>query len=436
VSAYDVVAHWVYWRCGDQPTDPAGVYDVDTGRNLAVPGGPGTLGDGFLVQRQDYKLMVTDLTAAGSPSTRLLADTDDWHPYFTVDREGGQVVAYRADGGKIEVVPVDVPASALTVLDSWTPPALTVAKGGETWEPEWDLSKRSTWTLQLSTARGEVVRTLTGTSAGTSVAASWDGRTSDGGPLAADGAYTWKLTAKPADGAGADLVRTGTVGLRARPVQVPVTAPKYATDASATLTFTVAWGPRPDGVTGVDVDACTATSRGPDGTPAYGTCQPWLRGTKAASAAYTGKGGTAVRFVVRPVDAWSGTVTATSASTYVPVDDQAVASRFAGRWTRVQETGALSGKLRSATAAGATFTLTKAGGSVAVIGDRCRACGKFTVYVDNVLTATVDTYAATTRYRQPLWTADLAAGRHMVTVKIVGTAHRPAVRLDAFAALP
>src|SRR5207244_3108193 len=104
-----------------------------------------------------------------------------------------------------------------------------------------------------------------GTSAGTSVAASWDGRTSDGGPLAADGAYTWKLTAKPADGVGADLVRTGTVGLRARPVQVPVTAPKYATDASATRTFTVAWGPRPDGVTGVDVDACAATSRRPDG---------------------------------------------------------------------------------------------------------------------------------------------------------------------------
>ena len=58
------------------------------------------------------------------------------------------------------------------------------------------------------------------------------------------------------------------------------------------------------------------------------------------------------------------------------------------------------------------------------------------MYVDNVLTATVDTYAATTRYRQTLWTVDLAAGRHTVTVKVVGTAHRPAVRLDGFASLP
>lgn len=59
---------------------------------------------------------------------------------------------------------------------------------------------------------GKVVRTLTGGEARGLVAPSWDGKDS-AGRFVANGAYTWALTAKAADGQGADLAASGALSV-------------------------------------------------------------------------------------------------------------------------------------------------------------------------------------------------------------------------------
>ncbi len=57
--------------------------------------------------------------------------------------------------------------------------------------------------------------------------------------------------------------------------------------------------------------------------------------------------------------------------------------------------------------------------------------GKVRIYVDGVLTKTVDTHSATLKHRSVVWAARMAAGVHVVRLVNVGTAGRPRIDLDA-----
>ncbi|MFE2260864.1 hypothetical protein [Streptomyces griseosporeus] len=214
-SDIQAVNTWLYWSCG--ASGPAGVYDRAAGRAIAVPAGQARLADGWLVRenRTTHELLLTDFHT-GTATTRTAAvlpatdrDTGGNTGRWTVDRFGGNLAHLTAQG-QVAIVTAGVPTSPLAQMEAQTDaaPGPTTA---EPWQPVWQLSKPSTWTLTLSTASGTVARTLTGASADAAVRASWDGLWSDGRRVT--GSYTWKLTARPRDGQGPDLTVTGTTSV-------------------------------------------------------------------------------------------------------------------------------------------------------------------------------------------------------------------------------
>ncbi|NEB39609.1 FG-GAP-like repeat-containing protein [Streptomyces sp. SID14515] len=218
------VGRWVYWRCGGPVHDfkGAGVYDLQAKRSVKLGAEETLLGDGYLVRRSDASgLTLVDLHGglpAGGKESDLprrvvatvaeLGDRTGRRSGWTVDRFGGHV-AYTGTDRQVRIVPSGVPASRIAVIDAETP-ALDIGAG--VWKPRWWLSKPAgSWGLTLKNkATGQTVRTLSGGEARGLVAPSWDGKDA-AGRYVANGAYTWTLTAKPADGVQTDLSASGTV---------------------------------------------------------------------------------------------------------------------------------------------------------------------------------------------------------------------------------
>ncbi|PPS82699.1 FG-GAP-like repeat-containing protein [Streptomyces sp. MH60] len=218
------VGRWVYWQCDDSWPNyrGGGVYDRQTKRSLKLGTDKTLLGDGYLVRQADATgLTLVDLhgglqaggTEADLPRRVIvtaaeLGDRTVRRAGWTVDRFGGHV-AYTGADRRVRIVPSGVPASRVAVIDAETP-ALDLRAGA--WKPRWWLSKpAASWTLTLKNkASGTTVRTLSGGEARGLVSTSWDGRDA-AGKYVPNGAYTWTLTAKPADGAGAGLSASGTV---------------------------------------------------------------------------------------------------------------------------------------------------------------------------------------------------------------------------------
>ncbi|MFC7936037.1 FG-GAP-like repeat-containing protein [Streptomyces sp. NPDC057387] len=221
------VGRWVYWQCDDSWPNyrGGGVYDRQTERTLKLGTDKTLLGDGYLVRQSDTTgLTLVDLhdglpaggTEADLPRRVIataaeLGDRTVPRAGWTVDRFGGHV-AYTGADRRVRIVPSGVPASRIAVIDAQTTPALDLRAGGATWASRWWLSKpAASWTLTLrNKASGKTVRTLSGGEARGALSASWDGRDT-AGAYVPNGAYTWTLTAKPADGVGADLSVSGTV---------------------------------------------------------------------------------------------------------------------------------------------------------------------------------------------------------------------------------
>lgn len=218
------VGRWVYWQCDDSwPNyDGGGVYDRQAKRSLRLGAAKTLLGDGYLVRHTNAAgLTLVDLhnglpaggTEADLPQRVVvtaaeLGDRTGRRSGWTVDRFGGHV-AYTGADRRVRIVPSGVPASRIAVIDADTP-ALDIKAGA--WKPRWWLSKpAASWSLTLKNkATGKTVRTLSGGEARGLVAPSWDGRDAAGKHVP-NGAYTWTLTAKPADGVQADLSVSGTV---------------------------------------------------------------------------------------------------------------------------------------------------------------------------------------------------------------------------------
>ncbi|MFI0503306.1 FG-GAP-like repeat-containing protein [Streptomyces albogriseolus] len=220
------VGRWVYWQCDDSWPNyrGGGVYDRQAKRSVKVGTDKALLGDGYLVRQSDTTgLTLVDLhegLQAGATEADLprrvivtaaeLGDRTVPRAGWTVDRFGGHV-AYAGADRRVRIVPSGVPASRIAVIDAETSSALDI-KAGKTWTSRWWLSKpAASWTLTLrNKASGKAVRTLSGGEARGLLPASWDGKDA-AGRYVPNGAYIWTLTAKPADGAGADLSVSGTV---------------------------------------------------------------------------------------------------------------------------------------------------------------------------------------------------------------------------------
>ncbi|TXS42145.1 ATP/GTP-binding protein [Streptomyces sp. uw30] len=229
-SDLQAVGRWVYWTCEDAWGDVqgSGVYDRVAKRTATAPAGRVLLGDGYLVERvggiqSGSGLILIDLhnglPASGNhtdlPSRKLAGWTDLGRDNlgvgttWTVDRFGGGV-AYADREQRVHLLPTGVPASALSAIDS------TVTSGAASWSGTWWLSKpAASWKATVRHKASDVsVRTVSGSAARGLLKAAWDGKDS-AGRLVANGAYTWTLTAQPADGQGAALTLSGTTTVTA-----------------------------------------------------------------------------------------------------------------------------------------------------------------------------------------------------------------------------
>ena len=230
----------MYWSCEDSEWGPevgSGVYDRLTKRTMRVPGRNirnVLLGDGYLVRQSGEGLQLFDLHA-GLPTTgstvpqRLLVSAADLGPNnkprlgWTVDRFGGHV-AYAGDDERVRIVGTGVPAPTISVIDSVVGGStFNLATAAPRWSGTWWTSKPTgAWQLALKeSATGTVVRTVSGAEARGRVDAAWDGKNTSG-KIVRNGVYVWTLTAKPADGVGADLTVTGSVNVTGgAPAQLP-----------------------------------------------------------------------------------------------------------------------------------------------------------------------------------------------------------------------
>lgn len=212
--ALQASARYVYWECGAVPT-AAGVVDLTDGssRPVAVGATPARLGDTFLVRLDaERHVVVTDLTGAFS-GDRVLGTVDStlMGAGWAADPYSG-LVAYAGEDRQVHVVRVGIGSAPLTAIDSSVPDATNADSEGFVWRPTWWLSSpAASWTLSLTNkATGVTAQTLSGGEARGLIDATWDGVPLPGHPVP-NGAYTWTLTAKPADGQGAALTVSGSV---------------------------------------------------------------------------------------------------------------------------------------------------------------------------------------------------------------------------------
>lgn len=106
---------------------------------------------------------------------------------------------------------------------------------------------------------------------------------------------------------------------------------------------------------------------------------------------------------------------------------------YAGSWATSSNSQHSGGSVKSSSAAGATATLAFSGRAIGLVTTLGPTRGAVQVWVDGVLSATIDTYADTETYRQVVFNKGWSSyGSHTIKLVVVGTAGRPAFSLDAF----
>lgn len=203
----------LYWSCAGR--DTAGVRDRATGRSWPAPATGTLLGDRFLAARNGDTLRLTGLGADGGTADLgvvghlkpAASGEEDRGRTWTVDPGAGKLAWVDADD-TVHVTAPQQAVSPLVVADSVTPAVL----GAAGWDGVWWLSRpAASWTVTLTDRRtGAEVRSWTGEATPGTVRVSWDGTSAAGTPVPR-GDYAWKLTAAPADGAGAPATATGRV---------------------------------------------------------------------------------------------------------------------------------------------------------------------------------------------------------------------------------
>lgn len=106
---------------------------------------------------------------------------------------------------------------------------------------------------------------------------------------------------------------------------------------------------------------------------------------------------------------------------------------YAGSWATSSNAQHSGGSVKSSSSAGASATLAFSGRAIGLVTTVGPTRGAVQVWVDGVLSATIDTYADTEAYRQVVYSKGWSSyGSHTIKLVVVGTAGRPAFSLDAF----
>ncbi|MET9735573.1 hypothetical protein ABZZ79_34585 [Streptomyces sp. NPDC006458] len=200
----------LYFSCAE---GAAGVRDLATGHSFSAPASGVLLGDRFLAHREaSGELGLTALRTDGGTAdlgtvTGLKpTDGDGRGTTWTLDAGAGKLAWVDGDD-TVHVTAPQHEVSALRVARTAAPQA----PAGD-WAAAWWLSKpAASWQVTLTRRdTGELVRTWTGEGTRSAVRVTWD-RTSESAEPVAPGAFTWRLTAAPADGTGADVTASGVV---------------------------------------------------------------------------------------------------------------------------------------------------------------------------------------------------------------------------------
>ncbi|GAA3070483.1 hypothetical protein [Streptomyces glomeratus] len=356
---------------------------------------------------------------------------------WAVDRDAPWA-AWMDDAGVTHVTWAGVP----TAVSAAAPTGFSPNSDGsaDTWTPTWTYNRPVSWTLTLKSGTTQV-RSISGTASDGTVEPVWNGTTQTG-TAATDGAYTWTLTVRDTVTGRAAADVTGKVTPR-RPVPAAsITAPTVASSAATSAAVPVAWSAKTPGVKSYDVGWRAAT-RDSAGVWKLGPLQTWRTGTTATSAVF-GKAGSPVqpvpgltyRFYVRARDdasqtgPWSKAVT-----TGIPLDDRATALHYTGTWKSVAASSAWSGTERTSATKGAYVSYSADGTQLRIVATRKSSGGRFAVLVDEKTVGTVNTYAATTAYRQVVFTYTLGTTitTHKVQLRVLSgsTPGRSTVILDA-----
>ena len=108
-------------------------------------------------------------------------------------------------------------------------------------------------------------------------------------------------------------------------------------------------------------------------------------------------------------------------------------ARYSGTWTSTTSSSASGGKLRTSTKAGAYVEFRRAAMAIAVVGRRGPTSGQAKIYVDGVLTTTIDLRRTSSQNRVLFSKSWTTVAAHTVRVVVVGTSGRPRIDIDGFA---
>ena len=158
-------------------------------------------------------------------------------------------------------------------------------------------------------------------------------------------------------------------------------------------------------------------------------------GSSSSSAVRQLVPGHAYRFSVRSVDGIGHIGPWMASQAFMPraVAQSSPLVHYHGSWTTSTSTTWWGSTARSSSSAGATATYTFTGKSIAWVGLKAYNRGKAQVFVNGVLKATVDLYSATTKKQVVVWSQTYStSATRTITVKVLGTVHRPRVDVDGF----
>lgn len=207
------VGRWVAWDCASG----SGLYDRTTKQRTGLPAA-GELGDGYLLShdKEAGRVRLTDFHTGTVGDTLDLADLPGATGKIAADRFGGGVAWLDTATGLVQARSTGLPTSPLAEIESHPDTSVNLSTTETPWNGSWQLSKPAASGVQvvIKNKSGRTVRTLDTTARGAALTATWDGKVS-ATKYAADGTYTWSLTAAPKDGQGAPLQLSGSITLTA-----------------------------------------------------------------------------------------------------------------------------------------------------------------------------------------------------------------------------
>jgi hypothetical protein len=203
--------------------------------------------------------------------------------------------------------------------------------------------------------------------------------------------------------------------------------PLETTSTAQRLLMRIAW-------TGTDADSGIASydvQRSYDGG-AYATI---ASATTATSLDWTMTPGHTYKFRVRARDKAGNLSAWTTAYSWHPYLRQNSYSSvtYSGSWTVSSAAQASGGSVKSSSTAGNSASLKFNGRAIGLVTTLGPTHGAVQVWVDGVLSATIDTYAAAPASKQVVFSKGWSSyASHTIKLVVVGTAGHPRVDLDAF----